>query len=152
MNLANLIEGKVNTDSRGALISYNEFSFDSVKRMYVIENLNSDIVRAWQAHKREQKWFYVCAGSFLFVTIQIDDFASPSEKLRVNECIISSNNNNILHVPGGFANGFRSLSEVSRLVVFSSSTLEESKEDDYRFEAHSWYNWIKQEPYNIDFK
>jgi dTDP-4-dehydrorhamnose 3,5-epimerase len=146
MNTDNLIEGKVHNDSRGSLTSYDEFSFDSVKRMYIIENLNSDIVRAWQAHKREQKWFYVCSGSFLFVTIQIDNFASPSEKLRVNEWVISANKYSILHVPGGFANGFRSLSADSRLVVFSSSTLKESKEDDYRFEANRWYNWIKQEP------
>ena len=75
-----------------------------------------------------------------------------SEKSRVNECIISTNNNNILHVPGGFANGFRSLFEDSRLVVFSSGTLEESIEDDYKFEANSWCNWIRQGPWNLDIK
>jgi dTDP-4-dehydrorhamnose 3,5-epimerase len=70
----------------------------------MIENFNSDIVRVWQAHKREQKWFYVTTGIFLFVTIQIDDFLSPSEDLSRNEWVVSANKISILHFPGGFAN------------------------------------------------
>lgn len=146
MNQVSLIEGKVHSDNRGSLTSYNEFSFDPVRRMYVIENLNNDIIRAWQAHKIEQKWFYVSAGSFLFVTVKIDDFTSPSEMLSYSEWNISASENYVLHVPGGFANGFRSIAENSKLIVFSSRTLEESKADDYRFESNFWYNWNKQTP------
>ena len=46
MNQANLIEGKLHSDSRGSLVSFNEFSLDPVKRMYVIENSDSSIIRA----------------------------------------------------------------------------------------------------------
>lgn len=96
----------------------------------MIENLNSDLGKVLQAHKREQKWFYVCTGYFMFVTIQIDDFTATWEKLRVNEWFLSANKNSILHVPCRFANGFKSLTEESRLFFFSNSTLEESKTDD----------------------
>jgi dTDP-4-dehydrorhamnose 3,5-epimerase-like enzyme len=143
MNQSSLIEGKVHSDNRGSLISYNDFNLSQVKRMYIIENLNTDIIRAWQAHKKEHKWFFVCKGSFLFITVQVDDFSSPSEILNNKEWIISAEENKVLHVPGGFANGFRSLTEGSRLLVFSNSTLEESKTDDYRFEPNYWYDWSK---------
>lgn len=143
MYQSSLIEGKVHADYRGSLISYNELDLNPIKRMYAIENHNTDIIRAWQAHKKEQKWFYVCHGSFLFVTIQLDDFSSPSGILNFKEWIISANHYKVLHVPGGFANGFRSLTEGSRLLVFSDSTLEESKNDDYRFEPNNWYDWSK---------
>jgi hypothetical protein len=53
MKQTSLIEGKFHSDCRGSLISYNEYSFDPVKRMYVIEKTESNIVRAWQAYKTE---------------------------------------------------------------------------------------------------
>jgi dTDP-4-dehydrorhamnose 3,5-epimerase-like enzyme len=38
----------------------------------------------------------------------------------------------VLHVPAGYVNGFRSLEQKTKLVFFSTSTLIESSKDDYR--------------------
>ncbi len=115
--------------------------------------MNTNIIRAWQAHTKEQKWFYVNSGSFLFVTARIDNFANPSENLDNKGWIISADDNTVLHVPGGFANGFKTLlTENSRLLVFSGSTLEESKADDYRFDPGFGLNGPSKVSYNIDFK
>lgn len=102
--------------------------------MYTIENNNADIGRAWHAHKIEQKCFYDFHGSFLFVTIQLDNFSRRSGILTFKEWIINPNHCEVLHVPGDFANVFRSLTGGSRLLVFSDSRLKESTKDDSRFE------------------
>jgi dTDP-4-dehydrorhamnose 3,5-epimerase len=46
-------------------------------------------------------------------------------------------------IPGGYANGFKALEDNSRLLAFSNLSLEESRQDDYRFEKNMWKNWDK---------
>ncbi|MEO5832339.1 MAG: hypothetical protein ABIR83_03080, partial [Nakamurella sp.] len=59
-----IIQGGEHEDARGRLTFFNDFDMKAVRRFYVIEHPDTAIVRAWQAHKKEQKWFYVTAGSF----------------------------------------------------------------------------------------
>jgi hypothetical protein len=54
----NLIRGDVHQDQRGVLRFFNDFDMSLVKRFYISENADSSIVRAWQGHQKEQKWFY----------------------------------------------------------------------------------------------
>ncbi|KKQ78586.1 MAG: hypothetical protein UT02_C0062G0007, partial [Parcubacteria group bacterium GW2011_GWC2_38_7] len=44
-------------------------------------------------------------------------------------------------IPQNFANGFMNLTDDTILVFFSTSTLEESKGDDIRYDAHYWNPW-----------
>ena len=37
--------------------------------------------------------------------------------------------------------GIKALEEGSKLIVFSSNTLEDGKDDDYRFDANMWFDW-----------
>ena len=41
----------------------------------------------------------------------------------------------ILFIPSGYANGAMSLSDESTVMYFSTSNLEESMDDDYRFDS-----------------
>ena len=59
-----IIQGGQHVDARGKLTFFNDFDMGAVKRFYVIEHPDTETVRAWQAHKTEQKWFHVIAGSF----------------------------------------------------------------------------------------
>jgi dTDP-4-dehydrorhamnose 3,5-epimerase len=59
-----LIQGCKHTDGGGTLLFFNDFNVAPIKRFYVIEHPNTNIIRAWQWHKIKQKWFYVVAGSF----------------------------------------------------------------------------------------
>ena len=83
------------------------------------------IVRAWQGHKKETKWFFAAKGSFLVKTV---DMASNKR----NESLLNSFESNILEIPGGYYNGFEALEEGSVLMVFSDFNLEASKADDFR--------------------
>lgn len=134
-----LIEGGKHNDSRGMLTYFNDLSLDGVKRFYSVEHPNTGIVRAWQGHKNEQKWFHVVSGEFKIVLIKPDDWNTPSKNLSCSTFEI--NDNQVLHVPGGFVSGFRALLPNSKMIVFSDFSLEESLKDDFRFDKDLWYKW-----------
>jgi dTDP-4-dehydrorhamnose 3,5-epimerase len=136
-----IIDGLEYEDARGRLIYFNDFDMKAVKRFYMIEHPDTSIVRAWQGHKIEQKWFYVIQGNFKIVLVQLDNWEDPSDNLTPYEFNLGSNDRKILHVPGKFANGFKALEANSKMMVFSSFTVEESSNDNYRFDKDKWYNW-----------
>lgn len=139
--MAHIIQGGKHEDARGKLIFFNDFDMNQVRRFYVIEHPDTSIARAWQAHKKEQKWFYVIGGSFKIVMVQPDDWLQPSSNLEAQEFILESEKSEVLHVPGGFANGFKALEPGSKMIVFSNFTVEESSHDDFRFDSNNWYDW-----------
>jgi dTDP-4-dehydrorhamnose 3,5-epimerase len=137
-----LIEGGQFSDERGSLRFVNSFDFKDLKRFYIIEQ-PKNFVRAWQGHKIENKYFYVISGSFLICGVKIDDWENPSSDLKVHEYHLSEKESQIFMIPGGYANGFKALEDNSNLLVFSNLSLEESKQDDYRFDKSMWKNWDK---------
>ena len=138
---ASLIIGGQHIDERGKLSFFNDFDMEPVRRFYVIEHPDIKTVRAWQGHKVEQKWFYVIAGSFKVVLVLPDDWEKPSEKLSTQEFILKSTMNQVLHIPGGHANGFKALEANSKLIIFSDFSMADAGKDDYRFDKDLWYKW-----------
>jgi len=136
-----IIQGNIHEDERGKLFYANEFDLSDVKRYYIIEHPDTKIIRAWQAHQKEQKWFQVISGSFLVAVVQPDNWEKPSEKLEVRKFVLNANENQILHIPGNFANGFKALEKNSRMIVFSDFSLEESSKDNFRFDSKLWFDW-----------
>ena len=49
---------------KSKLDNNNNFDLSSIKRIYFIENKNTSILRRWQGHKIEQRWFSAVIGSF----------------------------------------------------------------------------------------
>lgn len=127
-----LIEGNLHSDERGVVRFVNGFDMSRVVRMYCIEP-KLGVVRAWQGHKRETKWFYVAKGSFLVKTV---DMETKSRK----EYLMLSSESKVLEIPRGYYNGFEALEEGSVLMVFSDLDLEASKGDDFR-ESVEVINW-----------
>lgn len=136
-----IIKGKVFSDERGSLRFVNGFDFSDVKRFYTIQNKSTEIIRAWQGHKIENKYFFVSSGSFLICCVKIDDWKKPSKDLLVEKFMLLAGDSQILMVPAGYANGIKALEENSKLLVFSSNSLEDAKEDDYRYPADWWFDW-----------
>jgi dTDP-4-dehydrorhamnose 3,5-epimerase len=136
-----IINGSSHQDLRGKISFINDCDLSKAKRFYVIEPAGIEVVRAWQAHQREEKWFYVIEGSFKIVLTKPDDWKNPSSHLPFEEYILTASQAQILYVPGGYANGFQSLEPKSKIMVFSSFTVKESMEDDFRYDKSLWYKW-----------
>ena len=141
MNKANTIESKSYSDERGELIAFNSFNMSLIKRMYEIIPQNTKIIRAWQGHKIENKWFYCISGKFKINLIKIDNFENPSDEQEIEEYILDEYNPKILHIPGGYLNGFKAIEKNSKLIIFSDIALNELENDDYRFDNTLWNKW-----------
>lgn len=133
-----LIKGEVFEDERGTLRFVNAFNMEEVVRFYEITPKNQEIIRAWQGHRFEKKWFYCLSGSFVINIVEINDFNNPSDGLIPIRMELDSSKTMILAVPNGFATGIKAVSKNSRLQVFSNASLEESKDDDFRFPMGKW--------------
>lgn len=140
-NIIGLIQGAKHKDDRGVLTYFNNFDLGTIKRFYILEHPDPDIIRAWQGHKKEQKWLYVLSGSFKIILIKPDNWQTPSENLQGQKYILTSEKNQILHVPSGYINGFKANESNSKLLVFSDANLKDSVNDDFRFSSELWHDW-----------
>ena len=140
-----IIKGDIAVDDRGELAFVNDFDFKNVKRFYQVKNHKQGFIRAWHGHNNESKYVMAVKGSALVGAVKIDDFDSPSPDLKPSRFILSDRKPQVLYIPGGYANGFMSLSEDLILMFFSTSTLEESKNDDFRYPSRFWDIWNIEE-------
>ena len=99
--LPHLIKGNNHTDVRGVLQFNNDLNAFGVKRIYTIQNKDTEFIRGWQGHKIEQRWLLVVQGSFKIILIAIDDWVRPSLNLEQYHFILNSQNMDVLHVPSG---------------------------------------------------
>lgn len=138
MSFARLVKGDTFSDQRGALRFFNDLDMREIVRFYEISPSDTKIIRAWQGHKKEKKWFYCSTGAFIIQLIKIDSFEEPSDQLETERVILRADHPTILLVSEGFATGIKSLEPGSKLQVFSNFTVEQSKQDDYRFPPEKW--------------
>jgi len=135
-----LITGNHFSDDRGAMSFINDFSLKPIVRFYEIKPKYTTIIRAWQAHKKECKWFYCTQGVFKINIVKIDSFENPSKDLKIHSFELNADVPQVLFLPGGYANGFKAQSKDAKLMVFSDFDLESSKLDDFRFDINTWKN------------
>jgi dTDP-4-dehydrorhamnose 3,5-epimerase len=136
-----LFQGSRATDDRGSLAFINGFDISSFKRFYIVENHSSNFIRAWHGHIKEAKAILVIKGTAIVCAVKMDDPISPNKSNQVERKVMSSSNPAAFYIPAGYANGFMTLSHDTQILVFSSTTLEESQGDDYRFEFNYWNPW-----------
>jgi dTDP-4-dehydrorhamnose 3,5-epimerase-like enzyme len=140
-----LLEGGLAVDDRGSVAFVNAFDFEGVKRFYVVANHRQGFVRAWHAHRREAKYVTVVSGAAVVAAVRIDDWERPSRAAEVHRFVLSAAKPSVLFIPPGHANGFMSLTNDSRLLFFSTSTVEETRDDDVRYDARYWDAWTVEE-------
>jgi len=110
----------------------NEADQREVRRFYIIDAFESETIRAWQGHKREQKWFYPIKGKGLLKALDMLDYRDSAMQAKVSGFILEERNPAVLHLPGAYYNGIQALAPGFRLLVFSDFNLEDSEQDDFR--------------------
>ncbi len=133
-----IIEGGLAIDDRGQLTFANGFGFENVKRFYMVENHSNDVVRAFHGNLKESKYAFVVSGSAIVAAVEMTDSKNPDKTKEINRFILSARKPSILFIPAGYANGFKALEKGTKIIFFSTSTLEESKGDDFRFPIDYW--------------
>jgi dTDP-4-dehydrorhamnose 3,5-epimerase-like enzyme len=130
-----LIYGNAHTDQRGILFYNNSFDVSEIKRVYFIQNKDTSIVRAWQGHKIEQRWFSAVKGSFKIQLIAVDNWEKPSIDLVPFTFILKADKLNVLHIPAGYISSIQAIEENSKLMVMANYFMGEIK-DEYRFDVN----------------
>lgn len=138
MEKCKILNGGIFIDDRGTLRFVNEFNFEGVKRFYQVENHERGFIRAWHGHKIESKYVYVVKGS---AWVGVVDMENPKEQEKF---VLSDKSPKILFIPAGKYNGFQTLEENTTIMFFSTSTVEESKGDDFRL-AYEEFPVFKKE-------
>jgi dTDP-4-dehydrorhamnose 3,5-epimerase len=146
MNKPKIIEGGFFEDNRGEMRFVNEFKFTDIVRFYFIKHIKTDIIRAWQGHRYEQKYFYPISGSFVIAWVKIDNFEKPSPDLIPDYHIVTSKKSELIYIPKGYANGIRALTPNSELMIFSDTEVEQSVKDKIRYNSSLWFDWTNLKP------
>lgn len=135
--LPSVIIGNVYQDNRGILKYNNAFNLSEIKRMYVIENADTNLKRGWQGHKIEQRWFSAVAGKFEIILLEIDNWEKPSVNLKPNRFELNAETLNVLHAPKGYVSCIQAIEENSKLLIMSDYILGEV-DDDFKFDLEQF--------------
>lgn len=127
-------------DQRRTISFCNDFDFSPFKRFYTISTGKENQIRAWQGDKKERKVFLPLSGKTKVVLVEITDF-STKKAGKVSEYMLDFERPELLIIPGGFANGIQFISPNSSVMAFSDLSLQDSKEDDFRFNKDLFYQW-----------
>jgi dTDP-4-dehydrorhamnose 3,5-epimerase len=118
-----------------------------IKRTYVVHNWEKGRIRAWHGHNKGWTGMHVIHGAAKLVAIKIGGLewndrpglASPADS-RVKTVVLSDRNPGIFWIPPGYYNGSVSLEDNTKILVYSTLTFDEVKEDDVRHELlHNHY-------------
>ena len=137
--LPQIISGSSHTDHRGTISFVNDFKFEGVNRFYTIHHPDTSIIRAWQGHTQESKYYYPVKGSWIFSWVNMV-FDKPEEEWQVDYIKLKAEDNKIVFLPYGYANGFKALEKDSIIIGFSAPGEVKEKEI-LRWEADKWIDW-----------
>lgn len=129
-----LIKGDSAVDDRGKVAFVNDFDFKNVKRFYIVSNHQTGFIRAWHGHVKEAKYVFVSQGAAIVGVASL----GGGEAKRF---VLSADKPAVLYIPPGHANGFKTLTDDTQIMFFSTATLQESLADDLRLPANKWNIW-----------
>jgi dTDP-4-dehydrorhamnose 3,5-epimerase len=139
-------QGDIAVDDRGSLRFVNDFDFADVKRFYQVENHDDDTVRAFHGHMKEAKYVYVASGSIILCLAPLNEKNELEKNSKVERLVLSAAKPKVVYVPAGYVNGFRALEKNTKIIFFSTTTLQESLGDDYRFP----YDFFGEEIWEVE--
>jgi dTDP-4-dehydrorhamnose 3,5-epimerase len=86
-----IIQGGIHTDHLGTIMFANDFDLKDVRRFYTIHQPDTSIIRAWQGHQFEAKYFHVVKGSFRIELLRPDNWEQPSKDLPLEITFFTDN-------------------------------------------------------------
>lgn len=131
-----LFDYKSFVDDRGTFINiplnYPEVNFEG-KRTYICSNFKEGTVRGFYYHNKEQKIFICLKGAVKFVLLKGAKSEVTAKTAKPEVFVLSENIPKALYIPNDYANAWQTLTNDTILIGISSVTVEESINDDIRF-------------------
>lgn len=133
-----VILGNYHQDNRGKVSFVNDFDMTLVKRFYQIRQPYIEVIRAWQGHQKESKWFYCIQGNFTINYVKPENWSFPTGSEQIVSLKLDEAHPCVLYIPAGFVTGIKSDATNAVLMIYSDCTLDESIADDFRFDIKTW--------------
>jgi dTDP-4-dehydrorhamnose 3,5-epimerase-like enzyme len=125
-----IIDQPLHIDDRGSVYCiFDNLDFFNIKRTYLVRNWRTGVVRAWHGHKEAATYIHVIKGTAKIAAKKMQEGESSIE---VFVRTLSGAKPQLFYVPPGWYNGTMTLQEDTRILVFSTLTFCEVKEDDHR--------------------
>lgn len=125
--LPDVIDIPVYTDDRGYVYCALDNMEDvGIKRTYVVENFNKGMIRAWHGHKKAKTLMHVIKGAVKVAALNMKNHED------VKTAVLTERKPQMFYVPAGYYNGAVSLTEGTKILVYSTLTFDEVKKDDFR--------------------
>jgi len=121
-------------DNIGSKKIINVHRPNNIKRTYIVQNWKAGTIRAWHGHMKGWTGLHVFKGAAKIVSRDITESTLPG--LIKHEFILSDRNLGIVWVPPGWYNGSMSLEDDTRILVYSTLSFAEVKNDDIRATAY----------------
>lgn len=131
-----IITGASHTDNHGTISFVNDFNFEGVNRFYTIHHPDTNIIRVWQGHIQESKYYYPVKGSWLIAWVKME-FDKPESEWEAEYIKINASEYKIVFLPPEYANGFKAMEKDSIIIGFSATGEIEEKEI-LRWDADKW--------------
>lgn len=114
-------------DDRGQVYCVLDHMLDKdIKRTYFVENHSKGMIRAWHGHRKADTYMHVVEGAVKLAAMNMDDHQD------VFITTLTSKKPAFLYVPAGYYNGSMSLTDGTKILVFSTLTFNDVKKDDER--------------------
>lgn len=133
-----IINGGSHTDTRGTISYVNDFNLKGVTQFYTIQHPNTKIVRAWQGHPVNAKYFFPVKGTWVIGWLKIN-YSIPDTQWEAEHIVLKAEGNKMLYIPPGYANGLKALENDSIITVFTVPG--EKKEEILRWDWKRWLDW-----------
>lgn len=124
-----IIKGNKHTDERGTITYNNAFDATKIKRIYTIENLNTDFFRGWQGHQIESRWFAVMKGKFRIGVIQFENLNDLNYEFEIKWYEIEEGDLDYLYLGPKHLSCIQALEIDSKLLVLSDYALGEVQDE-----------------------
>lgn len=118
------MQGGSHIDDRGRIAFVNNFDFEGVRQFYTIHHHDTSIVRAWQGHIQEAKYYYPVKGIWLIKWVKLD-FTISESSWKTEYIVLKAEENRMLFLPPGYANGFKALEKDAIITGFTVPGKEE---------------------------
>lgn len=126
----------LHVDDRGSVYCPFDHNGDGdvglIKRTYVVHNWEKGRIRAWHGHRKAWTGMHIIHGAAKLVAVPINNNELPGVVEDSISVVLSDKNPGIFWIPPGYFNGSVSLVHNTKILVYSTLTFDEVKNDDVR--------------------
>jgi dTDP-4-dehydrorhamnose 3,5-epimerase len=131
-----LIDLLAHTDNRGwlaELLRCDSPHYAGFGQLYVVNNFQSIVVRAFHMHLAQDEFFFVTRGTIQFILV--DERPESLTHGQLNCFVLTAERPQALYVPRGIQHGSMALSDGAQIIAVTNQPYRRESPDEIRFPA-----------------